>query len=141
MRNGQCYGRDTQRAGTGHNARNRRGIARDDGLAWGIECRDNHRFTREQRRHIGRRKRDASHGARGAAQARHDPVARFRDVDGRSLIQRAGPIERGELAQAVTYRDGCGEREAAQFAQRGERSLHNSRLHPSLRRQRALARE
>ena len=141
----QRHGCDPPRACTRHHALDSRGFSGDHSLARSIQCGDHDRFSVEQRRQFVRGKRDASHcatrAARHIAKPGHDPVACGSQIDDRRFIQRASPIERGQLTQAVAYGDRSGNRKAPQFAERGDRGFQEGRLHPSLRPQRALARE
>ena len=113
----------------------------DDGLRRRIVADHGELFAVEKFLDLLPRRGNGQHGAGGAAQFGHRRAAHARDAQQRFLVARAGPVQRGDFAQAVADGGAGFEAECRQDFQPRERGGDHGRLHHARRNRVAVRRQ
>ena len=103
------------------------GLARHDRLVWTVVAGDHHGFGADEAGGLFRPGADAGHRARRTV-LRHDGAARRGDLQQHRSGHRAGPVQGGDLAEAVPDRRRGLDAERGEHTQPGQRPGDDPRL-------------
>ena len=104
------------------------GGARDHDAARAVVGGDDRARSSDDLFDVGGIGAEAGHGARFAGEIRHGPAAGGRETQGGLGVEGAGPVEGGDLAQAVPHGHGGAQAQAVQQPEAGQRVGEDGRL-------------